>query len=456
MEHVPALRARIEALSSEITRTKINFQKKKGYKENSMELLRKFERDKSLVQRRLNSLLDPVVRLPFEISSEIFLQSLSSIPEKPGAHTVPMLLLNVCNTWADIARSTPALWAAIRIACPCAEGSEERWRAWLQRAHTRPLSVSISGKLRDGDVPAFVWEYGGQIKHLEICEARELDEDDSDTESYLAAGIINIDLFGARHPGSLLLLETLTIRGSGHYQEEFYAQQILELLGLAPNLQECTFRDMRPVSERGIESTMLFLPALHHVMFGERAERPHSSDSILKFVTLPGLQTLRTSLGYLSGDDLLSLLRRSSPPLKELALGDGFFRLGSVALFECFHLVPTLEHFAIWRWASEVLDELAAALIASPSLLPNLHTLRIANLFETGGITFDSCLKTLLRALSIRPKIRNVRVELADVRGDSVEPAAEILAVFRELVKDGLQVHIGWFSGSSNTNFLRV
>ncbi|KAJ7612449.1 hypothetical protein DFH06DRAFT_958718, partial [Mycena polygramma] len=60
---------------------------------------------------------DPLVRLPVEITSKIFLQCL---PEHrmPNSWTAPMLLLNVCNTWTDIALSTPVLWASIHLDLP--------------------------------------------------------------------------------------------------------------------------------------------------------------------------------------------------------------------------------------------------------------------------------------------------------------------------------------------------
>ncbi|KAJ7896270.1 hypothetical protein B0H14DRAFT_2258863, partial [Mycena olivaceomarginata] len=81
------------------------------------ELLRKLERDKSLAQRQINAVLDPMARLPFEISSEIFLKTLDPFPEPKALHA-PMLLLNICYSWSDIALSTPALWAAFNIVFP--------------------------------------------------------------------------------------------------------------------------------------------------------------------------------------------------------------------------------------------------------------------------------------------------------------------------------------------------
>ncbi|KAJ7453639.1 hypothetical protein B0H11DRAFT_1740939, partial [Mycena galericulata] len=72
-------------------------------------VLKNLEHSKILVRRQLNSVRDPVARLPLEISSEIFIQCLRPFPV-PRARHAPMLFLNVCNAWTDIALSTPALW----------------------------------------------------------------------------------------------------------------------------------------------------------------------------------------------------------------------------------------------------------------------------------------------------------------------------------------------------------
>ncbi|KAJ7302114.1 hypothetical protein DFH08DRAFT_978219 [Mycena albidolilacea] len=110
------LRARIDESSAEIAVYKM--------------LLKKLEQDRSLVQRQLNAVLDPISRLPLEISSEIFLLSLAAdhitkehpnpLP-KPGAHSVLMAPMNVSNTWSAIALATLALWTAIRVDFPVPE-----------------------------------------------------------------------------------------------------------------------------------------------------------------------------------------------------------------------------------------------------------------------------------------------------------------------------------------------
>ncbi|KAJ7825546.1 hypothetical protein B0H14DRAFT_3468439 [Mycena olivaceomarginata] len=68
------LRVRIDELSREIDLQK--------------ELMTKLEKDKSLVQHRLNAVVDPVARLPLEISSQIFLHILdpSPVPKPADLH----------------------------------------------------------------------------------------------------------------------------------------------------------------------------------------------------------------------------------------------------------------------------------------------------------------------------------------------------------------------------------
>ncbi|KAJ6466727.1 hypothetical protein C8R47DRAFT_1056334 [Mycena vitilis] len=414
MVDVQELRARIEALSSLI--------------DLQRELLMNLERDKSVAQRQLNAVLDPMARLPVEISSEIFVQCLPSVPERPGLHAVPMSLLHVCNAWTSIALSTPALWAAICVVCPqCTKGSEEGSRTWLKRAGDCPLSVSVRGRFGPGNVPAFIWEYGERFKHLAICEEEDKNYN-LELEDFIGTG--------NRCP-TLPLLETLTIRGSALDRGEFSGLQILEVLRSAPNLIACTFQDM--CHDEIETTTTLGLPALRHLIFGERTEYPPSNDDILKYLTLPALQTLRVPLGNVSEEDLLLFLRRSSPPLKELTLGS----IHHAAFLE---LVPTLKDFEIWNLRSDHMNILSLALVQSPSFLPDLRALRIHTLYEHSGVRLDSCWEPLLRALSFRPKLQLV----LSVGYKTEKPAANILARFGGLVKNGMQIYIGLFREDSN------
>ncbi|KAJ6558206.1 hypothetical protein B0H19DRAFT_1150372 [Mycena capillaripes] len=298
MSGAQELRARIEKLSFEIDLQK--------------EVLTKLEREKSLAQRQLNTVLDPMARLPLEISSEIFLQSLPAFPEH-GIVQLPMLFLKVCNFWTDIALSTPALWANIYIVFPPAKDFKKVLSIWFQRAGNRPLSISLRGPgTFDQSLMRIIWQQGPQLKHLEICYDNDGEGSNGEDDEYER----RIMFFKGSSPVPLPLLETLTIRGlddgNGYSGPEW-----LELLRLAPNLVQCSFFRVFPMYD--IESEpdeILVLPALRRLAFGEYEMYSDSDDDILNHLSLPGLETLSVSLWDISGDELFSFLKRSLPPLR--------------------------------------------------------------------------------------------------------------------------------------------
>ncbi|KAJ7464799.1 hypothetical protein B0H11DRAFT_2198011 [Mycena galericulata] len=418
---VHELEAQIEKLSADIAGQK--------------KILANLEKSKSLVQRQLNAVRDPVARLPLEISSEIFLRCLPPLSE-PGAHHVPMLFLNICNIWTDIALSTPALWATIRIVLPRADGFAELLAKWVQRAGSHPLSVSLYNNFDDSEgVAPLIWQYGQQLKHLELCYGKEED----------GYEFIDIDILGCSSPGPLPLLATLTLRClidlPGDSDLGYYAPQILELLRRAPNLVECIFDDVQTVhGVDDIEETLV-LPDLRRLIFGHGADNPQSDDGILTCLTTPRLESLSVSILALSGYDLLSFLKRSSPPLRELVLGGALDSDDFEGLDECLRLVPTLARLELWWWpVTRRLDELFPASL--PCLLPDLRSLTI-RLYSPA--TEPLWWETLLRVLTVRrTQIQIVFIELVGPgEVSSSEIAANIIAGFKELVAGGMNLHIG-------------
>ncbi|KAJ6487198.1 hypothetical protein C8R47DRAFT_979188, partial [Mycena vitilis] len=125
MSSASNLRARIGELSSAIDRQK--------------QVLRDLESSKSKAQRDLNAILDPMSRLPIEISSEIFQLC---IPDSPGPDSsdAPTLFLSICHLWSNIALSTPSLWNTIHIDNDSADWDLMHLEAWLSRARSLPVS----------------------------------------------------------------------------------------------------------------------------------------------------------------------------------------------------------------------------------------------------------------------------------------------------------------------------
>ncbi|KAJ7896389.1 hypothetical protein B0H14DRAFT_3612457 [Mycena olivaceomarginata] len=348
--------------------------------EQQKKLLRKLEHNTSLAQRQLNTMFDPMACLPLKISSEIFLKCLASSgcgtgshPE-PGALRLPMLLLNICHAWTDIALATPSLWAAIHIifqgiflhAC----GLKELVPIWLHRAQNCQLSITISGTNFNTDVLSIVWRHAQQLKHLELCERK--------SKEFVSCDL-TIQLWkGPRGPGPLPSLKTLAVRGR-QYGWGLSPAHILKVLCLAPNLISSRFCDIMEINFDGkaMGHKSLIILQLRRLTFGKRGTyyRVDYSQGILDRLSLPRLEVLRGAEMHGTRDDsLLRFLQRSSPPLHELVVaGPGDY----VLLGTCLQLVPRLCRFEMWRSGWLAVEGLFAALAKSPPMLPQLNTLII-------------------------------------------------------------------------------
>jgi len=268
-----------------------------------------------------------------------------------------------------------------------------------------------------------------------------------------------MELLGGSIPGPLPLLETLTMRGMGRGGLGFYGPDFLDLLRLAPNLTECLFHDMTLTEFDYDVTEKLVFPRLRRLMFGESGTCPYSEDYVLKHLSLPALETLSLSMDLISYqgrrlDDLVSFLKRSSPPLQELVLGFGCKELDFVGLAECLRLIPTLMRLEAWRPRGRVAEQLFAALAESPSLLPNLHTLTIHLSAPEVAETSDSFWTKLSLALAARrAQFRVFHLKIPVRLPDSWMPAPDITAAFRELAADGAQICIGDIDGIWNHTF---
>ncbi|KAJ7853677.1 hypothetical protein B0H14DRAFT_2757994 [Mycena olivaceomarginata] len=414
------LRARIEEISSEILLQK--------------ELLKKLEHDKILVKRELNAVVDPVARLPLELSSEIFLQSLDPLPKpQPRARHAPMLLLNICNAWTTIALSTPAPWSSIRIDFPCGEGLTQLLPIWLQRAHNRPLSISLHGDLRklDPRVRAIVWQHGARLRHLQFSDDCECEM----TSDFAEDGGDLLDLFGSTTPGPLPLLETVKIRGSiGEHR--FRGPQILQLLRQASNIVECNFDYKLPLEELPVAGEKLVLPTLRRLMFGNAFTSPKtypgSSPEILRLLTLPALEVLAVPVRG-SGEAFRGFLQRSAAPIQQLVIGTGS-KVRSSVLHECMLLLPSLASLQI-RWTlPHSVDALYPALVDSPSLLPNLRRLNL-RVATKHPISLASW-RALVSVVSTR------RVEFHVSIARAQRHPQDIFTAFMALINDGVRIKI--------------
>ncbi|KAJ6602789.1 hypothetical protein DFH09DRAFT_451472 [Mycena vulgaris] len=125
---------------------------------------------KDLAQERLHSYRYPVLTLPNEVVSEIFIHFLPIYPICPPLRGFlsPTLLTHICRKWREIALTTPALWRAISLSRPPNIGQIQTLEVWLARSGVCPLSIQIENcyyeliwfKFSEAIVPYRArWEY---------------------------------------------------------------------------------------------------------------------------------------------------------------------------------------------------------------------------------------------------------------------------------------------------------
>jgi hypothetical protein len=120
-------------------------------------------------QTHLDAYKYPILTLPTEITSEIFVHFLPHYPERPPliGLSSPHILGQICRTWREIAFSTPRLWRAIELKFPTTSPTMalDLLRTWLSRSKNCPLSISLQSRLLEVDfIQAIIphserWEY---------------------------------------------------------------------------------------------------------------------------------------------------------------------------------------------------------------------------------------------------------------------------------------------------------
>ncbi|KAJ7149600.1 hypothetical protein C8R46DRAFT_522036 [Mycena filopes] len=131
--HLAADRARVAELDAQILQLQ--------------DRIHDLELEKTRTQDRLDTYCYPVLRLPNEITSEIFVHYLPAFPLRPPLTGImsPTLLTQVCRAWREIALSTPTLWRAISfmgLEIPYAQ-AVEIVDVWLRRSRSCPLSIEV-------------------------------------------------------------------------------------------------------------------------------------------------------------------------------------------------------------------------------------------------------------------------------------------------------------------------
>ncbi|KAJ6448490.1 hypothetical protein C8R45DRAFT_1046137 [Mycena sanguinolenta] len=140
------------------------------------------EKQEEEVEARLKEIAYPVLSLPAEITSRIFVECLL---RDDGLSLLtartPLLLMRVCRQWKDIALSTCQLWSFLRIdslhtgsgKIMVPSGTLFLLQTWFSRAGACPLSLIIDYEVFDDEKarePLDISSISHRLQHLSLNE----------------------------------------------------------------------------------------------------------------------------------------------------------------------------------------------------------------------------------------------------------------------------------------------
>ncbi|KAJ7482971.1 hypothetical protein B0H11DRAFT_1915048 [Mycena galericulata] len=316
--------------------------------------------------RQLNSVRDPMRRLPPEIASEIFILCLRERRTKrnhiPAISEAPLLFLNICSYWKEVAESTSGLWTDVRLdasighfygeAMPnpeeekqtmvlYAERYEEFLSRWLLRGRGRASLEMFCGDELIYVIPGIIARNAHHLQSLKLQMAGE---------SYPRAE--------ATHPKSRV-------------------DEYVQIFRSASRLKECEIA--YACIELGVDSTPsdhhpVVLPALNSLLLTGNL----SNAVFAQFLTLPALEELHIPAAAADAGELVSFLARSSPPLRSFGLNSGDTAWPRQTVEDCLALMPNLTNLTLSGPAEWFQDDFIAVLAAAPSngAIPKIRGIR--------------------------------------------------------------------------------
>ncbi|KAJ7704609.1 hypothetical protein B0H17DRAFT_1175666 [Mycena rosella] len=308
------------------------------------------QQEKDLVQGRLDVYRYPVLTLPNEIVSEIFIHFLPIYPHRSpliGPRS-PALLGQICRKWRDIALSTPELWRAVRLTLSKKRRLEQQLHlleSSLERSGSGRLSIELC--LKSGDADSDTWElpflqaitrHCARWEHLKLhTSPKSLSSiggplpllrrfrigvysyvRKSSTSAFLMAPLLSTVHMHTYHYSlfSILPWSQLTVLTA----KWITGRDFTHVLSQAVNLVFCQFT----LYDLSIEQQprVVVLPSLETLILSEFL---HSTPRLkgLELLTLPALRRLQIAEPFLQPDPigtLVSLVSRSGCMLQELCI----------------------------------------------------------------------------------------------------------------------------------------
>ncbi|KAJ7170877.1 hypothetical protein C8R43DRAFT_1231598 [Mycena crocata] len=438
------------------------------------------------------SLTFPVLTLPGEITSEIFIHCLPDIwPREPQSSISPLLLTCICRQWRNIALATPQLWSTFSMLSNASDVqiNHDFINRWLSRSGNLLLSLTfgipdvfddfgieeLSVALDSmGRCLEMFWKYssrwhavefsskpsflqhpsvsisvpdGGfpQLTHLKIgCstladvafggEKVELFND----APQLRSVTIELDTYG---DVELRLFHLPWSQLTSFTGKSFVKDDCYYVLTQTPALIHCTF--MLYGDDHGNSPEMIppFPPIPNLKSLSITAA--HDISEFLGTLTLPGLETLdinnsRTVTYAIPA--VRQLLIRSHCALRNLTYRG---QTSADEFFDCLRLTPGLTFLDIPYSTAEICGLVFERLHKDSELVPQLQKLMISLHRIQDHFPFDKLL-VMLQSRYERPNSLRY-LELCESGLLTSHKTSPVLdpSGFKELVQHGMHVYIG-------------
>ncbi len=407
-------------------------------------------------------IIHPVRRLPFEIISEILLQTLSGPDDwdnYPAVHDYvhgPWAYSKVCRRWRDVALQSPRLWSELSVPSNCGsywlhvENPIGCLKLWLHRSRSTPLRILYGGQGKHGPkehetITTLLFEQSerwevfrwigcsdpGRFERLSEVMGRVPLLRHLDVQYFVAGG--PQEATTAVSFAGLMALQPLLVR----FHAERFLVDPFKLLDIAPNLEDLALV-LNPAHD-DIPRKWFPLSRLTHSGI-QRLVINHPYMPALPYLILPQLKSL--GLRSFALDDLYlitELIIQSRCPLTKLFVqGKYRFHRSLVQVLQANPILEDLtlmgdESMPLYQYQESILEQLTIR-EGIPDLLPALKTFSC----DVRGVD-PQALVAMLESRCERGHLRKVTLWSAQTPVKKWV-SARLLRRVKDLGKKGVQV----------------
>ncbi|KAJ7113018.1 hypothetical protein C8R44DRAFT_741358 [Mycena epipterygia] len=317
--------------------------------------------ERQTVQARLDAHIYPVLTLPDEIVSEIFVGTLPEYPLSPLVYGLlsPTSLSQICHKWREIALFTPMLWRAISFTVPSEFSPQfslvtrlflahifrllDVLETWLSRSGSSPLSIGLDDPTLAASLSPFLrvlLPHFARVEHLQLSYKEDPAEDPVDSTMIALPLLRSLDLGSYHHTPITVFaqapqLRTAILRNAGACETVLPRGQLTTLVleyisndvcaAILDQAASLVFCKIVVVNKSVHPDTPIpIIPLPHLTALGLTSFYPSMSHDavtpLLTALTLPALHSLKIQEDHKAGfiDVIAAFLSRSGCILETL------------------------------------------------------------------------------------------------------------------------------------------